>query len=832
MLRVTEIAFGLEKNWNHRHPAGILVPWHLCLIVLIAGIFCGDATGIYQTDSIFPHIAFLAISGLVLTSLILTTKQIRKVHRKRHVAYWLAGWLTLWFAFGYWHAQPRNAQVPPENVTCQFTGTVESMPPDVTSIAIRLSQWQCGNTSQNGDIRVQMSLPARERQFSSATLAKGTFFSIYGTFSRFSEPSVQGMFNAQQWAHSRHLSGRITPQRDTAPVILQQSSRFQTKLENGRRFVYEKLSAVSPEGILPALILGSTRGISDETRTTFGHLGIAHVLAVSGLHFGIIAILIHTVFCLIFGRIPWVMRRFGKKRAASAAAIPALGVYLLFVGAPISAQRALLMAACCTFARLTASKSDRARSLCLAGIIILTIEPLAIFEVSFQLSFAAVLGIILGMEFYERELRLRIIERDLPKKAEVALCSLISMLIMTLSTSLTTAPVVIYHFGQLPILGILTNLVVIPYVSFILMPAAMIAAVCTAASIPGTQFVLDLAGMLENLLVQTASLFDRFIPLSYTEMTPHPVVILIAIGTSFALLYKFRLVKIRFVLAGIMVMAMSVCITISQIEPRFWTQTRDLRITFVDMGQADSTLIEFPDGHVMLIDAGCELGRDENAVKTRLLPYLKTQGIQRIDTLVVTHSDYDHTAGIPVLLQNIEVSEIWHNGIEEASWMQQTGAIPLVSVIDNPPEPGYHRSSLQILWPNRNSANILREQNALTPNESSIVMRLDYGEFSAIFAGDAGVPAEKSMLNRRISPVTVLKAGHHGSKSASSEAWIKTLHPQMAIFTASQRNRYKFPNIDVQSRLFHTRTRMFKTGDSGSIRMTTSGKVMAIETMR
>ena len=816
MLRVTELAFGLEKQWNHRHRDARLFPWHICFAALIAGIFCGANSGL-EIFSIWPTLIFIAISALCLVSLCFIHR-INSSFRRRFVL-WTASWLVIWFTLGFWQGIPRIKPLPPENVTCTFIGIVESVPPGVTSVDVRLTHWRCGDKSEKSSIRLRMP---------DSTLSKGTKFSITGEFVRFERPDVPGMFDAESWARSKGLSGRIKIRRGKHPVILEQNHSFGTLLESSRRRAYEKLSEASPNGILPALVLGTSRDIPEQTRTTFGHLGIAHILAVSGLHFGIIAIIVNAILCAVFGHIPWIMRRFGKKRAAAAMSIPVLAVYLLFVGAPISAQRALLMAACCVIARLFASKPERSRSLALAGLIILTISPMAIFEISFQLSFSAVLGIVWGMDFYERELRIRIIERGFNKCLEKHLCTIISTLIMTISTSLTTAPFVIAHFGQLPFLGILTNLIVIPYVSFILMPMAMISAFFIVTSLPGVQFMTDAAVACETFLVHTAEFFDRYIPLAYIEMTPHPIIIVVTIITALALLLRFRIVKTRVFIASAAILAMTFCIVTAKVSPRFWTKPNELRITFVDMGQADSTLIEFPDGHVMLIDVGSELGRTTNTTQSNLLPYLKKLGIRRIDTLVITHSDYDHVAGLPELARQCEIGRILHNGLESPEWMKQTGDIPLIDVSKNTVE--FSSATLKILWPTPDAAEILRQNNALTPNESSIVLRLEYNDFSAIFTGDAGIPVETQLANH-VGHATLLKAGHHGSKSASSQAWIDAVKPAFAVFSAGENNRYHFPHPSVQTRFLHAGATMYKTGDSGAIRLTTDGKHIGIQTM-
>ena len=139
-------------------------------------------------------------------------------------------------------------------------------------------------------------------------------------------------------------------------------------------------------------------------------------------------------------------------------------------------------------------------------------------------------------------------------------------------------------------------------------------------------------------------------------------------------------------------------------------------------------------------------------------------------------------------------------------------------------------ASVKILWPTADAADILRHNHALTPNESSIVLRLEYKDFSAIFAGDAGIPVE-SQIADNVGQATLLKAGHHGSKSASSQAWIDAVKPAFVLFSAGENNRYHFPHPSVQTRFFHAGAAMYTTGDRGAIRFTTDGKRIGIQTM-
>ena len=844
MIRVTEIVFGLEKMWLHRHRDARLIPWHLCLIGLMAGIVIGHENS--RSVWIQTYFLILTVSSLVI-SLFLHHRAIKTAFQpdaacsiKRSVC-WILAWILLWGTLGIYMGQPVHHVQMPENTPCQVTGRIEKILPGTPQIRVAITDWICPDQNLNihtaHPFYAQMKLTPQELEISQG-LTKDQWFQTQAVFTRFQPPDVPGMFDPQQWALSENLSGRLKRTQPFLTLYPNAHHNLSQSLELARRHAFEILAKHSPEGIVPALVLGSGRLIDDQTRDTFGRLGIAHVLAVSGLHFGIVALVIVFFFRKTAHLFPWIMRRFGCNRFATAAAIPALLLYLFFVGAPISAQRALIMASCCCFGRLLCRKPNRSRALIFAGILILLFDPMAIYAISFQLSFCAVLGIIWGMDFYEALIRQRILELSLSSRLKKALAMFASTLIMTISTSLTTAPVVMVHFGQLPIFGIFANLLVIPYVSFILMPLAILATLWIIIGLPGTDLITKITSLAETLLTHFANGYEHIIPASCLDIPMHPLPILASILLAVAVLCHFKPSPKRCFLALMSSVLMIAVILITALKPQILTGTDDLRISFIAMGQADATLIEFPDGHTMVVDIGSEIQNDINAGETRMLPYLKRNAIRHIDTLVLTHADYDHVAGIQSLLENCTIGQVWYNGQsynEIPFWYAEilNHRIPIHRVTQLTPTQNIGNATVQILWPTIEGLNALNDAGQLNENESSVVLRLQYAGFSLLLMGDAGSAVESWLIaQNQIEPVTVLKAGHHGSKSASSQAWIDATGPNFAIYSVGAHNRYHFPHRDVEERFLASHTHTFRTDQQGTIRMTTDGHHLHIETMR
>src|SRR5690606_38269614 len=208
-----------------------------------------------------------------------------------------------------------------------------------------------------------------------------------------------------QTAEARGLSGRLWLQSPLYPVSA--ASPSWGALDRHRQRAHDLLTRHSPGGVLPALALGQGRAVQPEVRALYGRCGLAHVLAVSGLHFGLVAVAIFGLATRLTRRVPWVVRRFSARRAAVCVALPILALYVVYVGAPVSARRAFVMAACLMSGHLLERRGHPIVSLSAAAVLLLLSQPAELFSAGFQLSFAAVAGLLWTAENYEKPLRAR-----------------------------------------------------------------------------------------------------------------------------------------------------------------------------------------------------------------------------------------------------------------------------------------------------------------------------------------------------------------------------------------------------------------------------------------
>jgi|GEM_PF-2361970 len=839
-MRITEVALGLEKIWQSRGQNASLMPWHMCALALIVGIWHADSlhwNHALHFDSISNTINALGlgVAGIFLAISWRCQTVWTSAPATRKALYGFITWLLMWLTFGLYLGTPASATIPPTDITCRAMGTVQAAPaPGDPAVQWIVHHWQCDGMEGSGQVKVRMRLNADE------WVSRGQQLSVQGKFRHAAPKDTPGTFDASGWMkrHGNHLifsrHGQVQDAQwvyEPMSFVNDPSPGIRIWVEKQRHLAFRRISEHSPMGILPALSMGVSKPLDEDTRSTFGRLGIAHVLSVSGLHFGIIAMAMIKLLRLVMGRFPWILRRFGSKRPATLLSIPILLLYIFFVGAPISAQRALLMTYLCVTGRLLARKPQTGRTMAFAAIVILITDPMAISDIGFQLSFSAILGLAWVMSHHDIPLRLWLGRRIRHPRRFRIIYGLASTLAITIGTSLSTAPFVIWHFGQLPLLGTFTNLIVIPYISFILLPLAMVAAVLSPWEFASI-CVARIGGFFETLLVTSMAWIDDHLPMACLEIAPHALIIIVSIGVALALLWRFRPTVPRLWVAGAACLLM-VCLLIqNHVNPRFWRRSEDLRITFIAMGQADATLIEFPDGHTMLVDVGSEMGRDYDAGRHHAVPYLRWLGIRRIDTLVITHGDYDHWAGMLSLLKHLEVGEVWFNGRHEPETayqiqLQETSAhgIPVIDVTQKPMQ--FRRGDVQItrLWP------LNEDMSFFSRNDASIILRLEHGTFSALLMGDTGVIVEEEILSRiQALPTTILKAGHHGSRHSTGEPWLAATRPSHIVFSVGRQNLYKFPHVDTLRRLSETQARALRTDWHGTIRITSNGQKMRIET--
>jgi competence protein ComEC len=550
------------------------------------------------------------------------------------------------------------------------------------------------------------------------------------------------------------------------------------------------------------MLLARKEGIDPRQRDRFARAGLAHLLAISGLHVGLIA----GVLLLLGG----VLRL--SPRLTALVSVAATIAYVLFLGAPHAATRAALQITLALGGRLLQRPADPFSLIAAAAFLILIIDPLALLDPGFQLSFAGTGGII--------ALRRRLLA-ILPALRWRALRESVAV---SIAATLATAPITVLHFGQIAPIGVVANLAAIP-VTGVAVPALVAA---LAASIVSPSLGRFLGGAAELLLAAP----DRLaaVPAGVPGgqlLVPRDAILGWALAALGAALLSGHLARrgrevrplVRRSVAAATILAVMVA------WPAAARRLHDgrLEIHAIDVGQGDALAIRTPRGRWILVDAGPG-GADYDAGRARVVPYLLRHGARRIDALILTHPDSDHIGGAGAILESFEVGLVVDPGVavgkplyRELLHRARAGRLRWIAARAGQ-ELRVDDVALEILGPDPGEL----DETPVT-NDLSVAFRLEYGSFGALFLGDAPAAVEEEIAARHGSALRadLLKVAHHGSTTSTAEAILEAATPRLAVISVGRTNRYGHPAPQVLERLERHEIEVLRTDLAGNITLRT-----------
>jgi len=633
----------------------------------------------------------------------------------------------------------------------------------------------------------------------------GMEIKVCGDWQGHLRPSTPWAVDQRSLLHRRGYVGRgvvkswelIKDQPSAAERLRRWVSSRQMGLERG---VVERLE--NPwAGLVLALTTGNKAWMDEQVMQAYSDTGTSHVLAISGLHFGVVAGLAWWVFVGLSRRSLWICRLVGARRASVCFVFLASATYVLFVGAPISAQRASVGVFMLGAAVLRAQRVCPFHVLSAASVGVLMMEPTATLEIAFQLSFSATFGILLFNHYRPSFLRPG---HSAESRTQQRIRGIGMFVGVSVAASLATLPPLMAHFGFISMWSIPLNLIVVPMVSLVVFPLLLIG---HAVSVLSADLGAVLLGASVHPLILSADPLFQLGRMNATNWVPGalPPLITSILSLSVLLLLVSELRAPR-VLLGLLVGGLSVFMAnqINRVEGK-------VVVDFIDVGQGDSTLVRAPD-FVVLVDAGGKLfGRDPG--RAQVVPYLRQIGVKRVDLFIITHADLDHRGGALAVLDLIDVGSLMIHPLEFDRFTQTLKQRAL--------ERGADVMDIQDSW-----ERITPEARLIArvppdfkqKNDRSIVLEIDAFDLSVFLTGDLEEPGEKWWVQNFARPVDFLKMPHHGSHSSSTPELLAATSPRLAMSSAGVHNSFNHPRPDVLERYARRGVRAFHTHEVGTIR--------------
>ncbi len=581
------------------------------------------------------------------------------------------------------------------------------------------------------------------------------------------------------------------------------------------------LPDVRISSVLTALLIGDQKRIPKDLSDAYTRAGVNHILSISGFHVGIIAFFIVQTLLLITTRFEWLALRFNLRRAVLLPALPAMLLYLLLTGAAPATARSVIMLGVFVVALYIERESDPINALLMSAMLLLAANPTSLFDLSFQLSFLALWGMaVVVPPVMERFSGIR----------QGWLRTIVQFSVSSCAASAVTAVPLLFVFNQASFNGILSNFIIVPLLGYGAVVTGFCALLFASLHIPLTCPLLWIAGKLVLFSNWLIMWFAGLPLLHFSGITRLDMLAFLAF-MCFATFVRLRWLKVSLCTVAPLLAIMVHIATPPLADGR-------LHITMLSVGQAESLLIRLPEGSTLLVDGGGYLFEADRDFGERALgPALLKLGVERIDRMVMTHSHPDHNGGLPYVARSLPVGEFWEAApggsgqlYEQLKTALVKQRVPMrqLAAGDTFELPG--GVTLQVLSPPRRIVRAAAD-DVRDMNEDSLVFRLKYGEQAFLFTADAGFNAEQHMLeNGMVTPASVLKVGHHGSRYSTSEEFLDQVSPRVALISAGRGNNFGLPSSRTLALLKRRGIATYRTDLDGTIELVSDGKNLRIVT--
>lgn len=681
----------------------------------------------------------------------------------------------------------------------------------------------CGQVIKKQPAKDKINLVVKERRninilvyIQEDSCQIGDEIKIQGTIYRLQNKRNKGMFHQALYMKSINID--YTCSGKTIEVLKKNHgllNDYKEDIFQLRRLCYDRLFQVFPEetaAILGGVILGNKTQIEEEIKELYQQAGILHLISISGLHITFLGIALYHF-----------LRKFWGYLGSGVFTTVFLLSYLLLCGGSISAMRAVLMAMIMILGWYFGRTYDMLSAVSLTAVVILLKYPYQLYQSGFLLSFGAVLGICLVTK--------PLTEGFVDKSSNHWICNIKEAALTNMGIQLTTCPVILYSYYELPLYSLVLNLLLIPFMSLILM-SGILGMLVGFIWVEAGSFLGGVAVVLLRLYEMLAK-FSVSLPWARLRLgQPQLWCILLyylclALGIYGIHRLNQRKHKITEGEKGILKVSDTygklkfgiVLFLCADFFLLAYHPSKELNITMLDVGQGDAIIIESKH-QVYLVDGG---STDVSMVgKYRIIPYLKAQGIRILDGIFLSHMDADHISGLREVIEEgtkgeFIIKKVYFPWIEnkdqsylEMEKLVQEAGIGIVYLKRgmNLQKDGLNFKILQpkegVCYPNR--------------NEGSLVFELSYENFSMLFTGDVEGVGETELLEPGILHyIDVLKVPHHGSEYTTSQEMLDQLNPGIALISCGEKNRYGHPHQNLLKRLRNENVHNYITMEQGAI---------------
>lgn len=629
---------------------------------------------------------------------------------------------------------------------------------------------------------------------------------LYG-FERAANP---GQFDALSYYTSESVAGRLVGARVLGlGGRISLWSRIKEALWKLRSILAGRITQALPEpeaGVLCAMLLGDKAALDPELKALYQDTGIAHILAISGLHISIIGLGL------------WKLLRHIHVPRLVASLISSLAVaaYAMMAGMPLSAARALIMFVLRLASTAVGRTYDMATALSVSAVALLLGHPERACSLSFLMSFTAIAGICAfspvlapdepfsGHEqagfVYSLVLKCR---RSLADASRISLSILLAMLPLQLSV-----------FYKVPVYAVLLNLIVLPLMTPVVISGGLAMLLPLQAA--------GVAGLPARLIIKGYSLIAHAclsLPAStWIPGTPPLWAVLVFNIIAVIAIAARKYVPMKYRVGFLCGAVLSLCVHLGRGENL-------LRVTFLDVGQGNCACVQLPGGGTWLVDGGSTSVSEVG--KYRIEPFLLHEGITQLDAVFLSHSDADHINGVTELVNSdwINIKMICPPSVSITEFADLIDTIPVngniaIQYIDD-------RLTLSVNDVRVNCLHPVHGHAYDDSNASSECIYLTYGQFGLLFTGDVQGEGEEELTQALsalgVDNVTVLMVAHHGSRGSSSEEFLEQIDARYAVISCGRNNRYGHPHAETLTRLRDDGSVIYETNGTGCIRMCTDG---------